>query len=161
MTVLRRCSVFLACLSASVAQADIYKCVDEPGGSPTYTNEKPAPGRKGCTLLSREQPISTVPAMPVRKPATATPTPSSFPRVDDGTQKSRDNDRRRILEQELATEEKSLEEARKALTEQESVRLGDERNYAKFLERVQPYKDKVALHERNVEAIRKEISNLR
>lgn len=160
MTVLR-CSALLFCLSAaSVAQADIYKCVDEPGGSPTYTNEKPAPGRKGCTLLSREQPISTVPAMPVRKPS-ATPTPSNFPRVDDGTQKSRDNDRRRILEQELATEEKALDEARKALTEQESVRTGDERNYARFLERVQPFKDKVALHERNVEAIRKEISNLR
>jgi hypothetical protein len=31
----------------------------------------------------------------------------------------------------------------------------------KVQERLQPYKDKVALHQRNVEAIQKEIANLR
>jgi hypothetical protein len=31
----------------------------------------------------------------------------------------------------------------------------------KVEERLQPYKDKVALHERNIEAIQKEIANLR
>ena len=30
----------------------------------------------------------------------------------------------------------------------------------KVLERVQPYRDKVALHERNIEAIQKEIARL-
>ena len=62
---------------------------------------------------------------------------------------------------ELAAEEASLLEARKNLEEQESIRLGDERNYQKKLDRVQPFKDKVALHERNIEALRKEIGNLR
>jgi hypothetical protein len=41
------------------------------------------------------------------------------------------------------------------------VRSGDEKNYQRVLDRLQPYKDKVALHERNVEALRKEIRNLR
>lgn len=41
------------------------------------------------------------------------------------------------------------------------MRSGDERNYQRVLDRLQPFKDKAALHERNIEAIRKEISNLR
>ena len=46
--------------------------------------------------------------------------------------------------------------------------MPDERNVAgrgvntsKVDQRVQPYRDKVALHERNIEALRKEIGNLR
>ncbi len=95
------------------------------------------------------------------KAAPRTPTPAVFPRVDDNAQKARDTDRRRILESELAAEQKNLEEAKKALAEQEAVRSGDERNYQRVLDRLQPFKDKVALHERNLEAIRKEIANLR
>lgn len=163
MSVLRRLPVLFACLFAAAAQADIYKCVDEQGV--TYTNDKPAPGTKGCSLLSRELPVSTMPPPPARKaaptPAPSQASPTSFPRVDDNTQRSRDNDRRRILEQELATEEKSLDESRKALAEQEAIRTGDERNYARVLERLQPYRDKVSLHERNVEAIKKEIAGLK
>jgi len=147
------------------AQADIYKCVDENGHT-TYTNEKTGSQSKGCTLMSREQPVSTVPA-PARKNhsgasgTTATSTPSHFPKVDDSTQKTRDNDRRKILEQELANEEKLLEDAKKELAEQEPVRQGNEKNYQKYLDRIQGYKDSVRLHERNIEAIRKEITNLK
>ena len=81
--------------------------------------------------------------------------------MDDGTQKSRDTDRRRILEGELALEQSALEQAKKELATQETTRNGDERNYQKVIDRVQKYKDTVALHARNVEAIQKEISNLR
>ncbi|MGC3962117.1 MAG: DUF4124 domain-containing protein [Rhodocyclaceae bacterium] len=143
-------------LAAPMAQADIYKCLDD-AGHVTYTNDRPASG-KGCTLLTREQSITTIPAP---KRAAQTPTPASFPKVDDATQKSRDQTRRQILDSELATEQKQLDAAKKELADQESVRNGDERNYQKFLDRVQPYKDKVALHERNIEAIRKELSNLK
>jgi len=38
--------------------------------------------------------------------------------------------RRKILEDELATEEKGLLDAKSKLTEQESVRHGDEKNYS-------------------------------
>ena len=76
-------------------------------------------------------------------------------------QKERDNDRRRILESELAAEQKNLEQARKDLAEQEAVRSGDERNYQRVLERLEPFKNKVALHERNIEAIQKELGKLR
>ena len=40
-------------------------------------------------------------------------------------------------------------------------RRGDERNYQKVLDRLQPFKDKVDLHKRNIEALRREISGLR
>ena len=93
--------------------------------------------------------------------AAGTPSPAGFPKVDGDTQKARDNDRRKILEQELATEQKNLDQAKKELAEQEAVRTGDERNYQRVIERLQPFKDKVALHERNIEALKKEIGNLK
>lgn len=145
------------CLLASTAQADIYKCMDDSGHT-TYTNGKPEAGQKNCSLMTKDQPVST--AAPQKK-ASATPTPASFPKVDGDTQKSRDNDRRKILETELATETKALAAAKKELAEQEATRLGDEKNYQKFIDRVQPYKDKVALHERNIDALNKEIAKLK
>ncbi|MEC5384380.1 DUF4124 domain-containing protein [Uliginosibacterium sp. H3] len=148
--------VLLIGVATSAAHADVYKCVED-GGRTTYTNDKPAPGVKGCTLLSRDQPVSSVPG----PKKSATPTPSTFPRVDDGTQKSRDNDRRKILEQELSSEEGLLATAKKDLAEQESVRNGDEKNYQKFLDRVQPYRDKVKQHETNITKLKTEINNIR
>lgn len=150
-------AVFVLGLS-SVARADIYKCVDD-AGHVTYTNQRAA---KGCTALSRDLPVSSVPGRhtPSRS-AASSPSPSSFPKVDSDTQQRRDSDRRKLLEQELSAEEQSLEQARKQLAEQESVRMGDERNYQRVIDRVQPFKDKVALHERNIEALKREIRNLR
>jgi hypothetical protein len=139
------------------AQADIFKCMDEQGRV-TYTNTRAA---KGCSTLSRDLPVSSVPGAQGGGGKPASAEAASFPKVSDDAQKSRDSDRKRILTQELATEEKSLEEAKKALAEQEAVRLGDERNYQKVLDRVQPYKDKVELHQRNVDALKREIAGLK
>ena len=141
-------------LAVPLARADVFKCVDEEGHV-TYTNTKPSAKAK-CSQLSRDQRVSTVPGR-----ATSAPSPAGFPKVDGDTQKARDSDRRKILEQELAAEQKSLEQAKKDLAEQEAIRTGDERNYQRVLDRLQPFKDKVALHERNIEALQKEIRNLR
>ncbi len=146
--------VWVAAWVAMPAWADVYKCVDEDGHV-TYTNTKPSPKAK-CTALSRDQRVSTVPGR-----ATNSPTPAGFPKVSGDAQKARDNDRRTILEQELAAEQKNLDQAKKELAEQEAIRTGDERNYQRVLDRLQPYKDKVALHERNLEALKREIGNLR
>ena len=81
--------------------------------------------------------------------------------MNENTQKARDDERRRILEQELADETKQLAQAKEQLTAQEAVRNGNERNYERFLERVQPYRDAVATHERNIEAIKREIAGLK
>lgn len=75
--------------------------------------------------------------------------------TNEGAQKARDNDRRHILEQELATERRQLEQARRDLAEQEAVRP------AAPAERLLPYRDRIGQHERNLQAIQKELSGLR
>lgn len=146
----------LAFASSPVFADTLYKCVD-PQGQTTYTNQKT--NGKNCSILSQDKPVTTFAAPPKAKPNT--PTPDGFPRVSSEAQKSRDSDRKRILEDELSTEKQNLDEAKKALTEQESVREGGEKNYQKYLDRVKPYQDQVQLHERNIEALQKELSNLR
>ncbi len=147
----------LALLAALPARADIYKCTDA-AGHVTYSNV----ATKGCAKMNLD-PISTIPAA---KPAAKTPTPAGFPRVEENAQKARDNDRRRILEQELASEQKNLDEAQKRLAEGEVPRPEDRNaggsiNQGKLQERVQPMRDQVQMHERNIEALRKELQNLR
>jgi hypothetical protein len=74
-----------------------------------------------------------------RKPSSASnPTPADFPRVDVATQQQRDTTRRRILTDELTTERNALDLARK------TGKTTD-----------------VALHQRNVQMLEKELSNLR
>jgi hypothetical protein len=152
---MRTLLLILAFCASSFAHAQIYKCVD-PDGRTTYTNDRTL--TRGCQPLASDQSVSSVPAP---RPSTTQATPSTFPRVTPDSQRARDDSRRQVLEKELATEEAALAEARKALAEQEAIRLGDERNYQKVLDRLQPFKDKVELHQRNVEALRRELSGLR
>lgn len=152
---MRTLLLILASCASALAHAQVYKCVDADGKT-TYTNDRSL--ARGCQPMSSDQSVSSVPAP---RPSTAQPTPSTFPRVTPDLQRARDDSRREVLEQELASEEAALESARKALTEQEAIRLGDERNYQKVLDRLQPFKDKVELHQRNLEALRRELSGLR
>ena len=156
-------SILLASLALPVYADSIYKCIDANGGT-LISNTRVD---KNC------KPVVTGPdsSMPAPKPrpgsgsassgATANPSPASFPKVQEDTQKARDTDRKRILEQEMAGEQRNLEQAKKELAEQEAIRSGDERNFQKVLDRVQPYKDRVAQHERNIQQIQRELSNLR
>jgi hypothetical protein len=156
----------------ALAQDTVWRC-SEGDGRQHYTNIKKETEGKNCQVVTKE--VSVVPApaaagtrYPVPGPvapqgtaATATTTPPGFPRVDRDTQRARDESRRKILQDELATEEKSLADARAKLTEQESVRHGDERNYQRVLDRLKPYQEAVERHERNVAALRKEILAIR
>jgi hypothetical protein len=145
----------LLALLAPPAFADIWECTDDSGNK-RFTNIKSE--SKGCRLLHVVVP-NTVPG--TRPPTKAFESPKNFPRVDGDTQRSRDAERRRILEQELANEQKLLDEARKELAEQESQRLGNERNYQRMLDRLEPYKKKVKLHEDNVANLRRELASAR
>ena len=143
----------LLALAIPHAAAEIWECVDESGNK-RFTNIKSE--AKGCKLLD-VPPLNTVsaPGKPQSKTAAR---PADFPKVDGDTQKQRDNDRRKILDQELANEQKLLDEARKELSEQESQRLGSERNYQRVLDRLEPYKKKVKLHEDNIANLRRELA---
>lgn len=161
MRPLQALPLLLLLCTALPAQAAVYKCVDADGRV-TYTND-PSLAR-GCKRLDSGQAVSTVPApvpAPVPRPAASPTTPSTFPRISADDQRARDDGRRQVLESELRTEEEALAEAERNLLEQESVRLGNERNYQKVLDRLQPFKDKLELHKRNIEALRREISGLK
>jgi hypothetical protein len=145
----------LALALAAPAWGDTFKCVDA-NGRPTYTNIKDETKGKNCSVVMRE--ISVVPATPAARSA-ANPSPAGFPKVDPATQKARDGARRRILEEELGAEEKALVQAKAELAEQEGIRTGDERNYQRVLDRLQSYKDEVERHEKNIAALKKELSN--
>ena len=69
----------------------------------------------------------------------------------------RDDDRRRILEGELAKEEARLAELRREDNHGEPERHGSERNYQKYLDRVQRLKDDIARAEANLVTLRREL----
>lgn len=146
------------CLSqVELAFAEIYKRVDSQGHV-TYSSE-PIKGGKKLDL----KPLATIPGRPSQRA-----TPEDFPRVDTQTQKSRDSTRRIILEDELATEEKSLTAARTTLKdlEKNTPPLIDAdgvpfRNTGLHAEKVKAAQDAVTLHEQNIKALKTEISNLK
>ena len=91
-----------------------------------------------------------------------------FPRVNSETQSRRDDARRKILEDELATEQKALEEARIRLKEGQDnpevykTASGQTfRNVAKYEEKVKALQDEVSAHEKNVQALQTELSNIK
>ena len=156
-----RCLSLIGLLAGALslpALGDTFKCVDANGRA-TYTNINEETRGKNCSLVMRE--ISVVPAIPPARAAKPPSSPADFPKVDPATQKDRDQSRRRILEDELAGEQKALTQAKAELTHQESIRTGDERNYQRVLDRLQKYKDEVERHEKNVEALKRELGNIK
>jgi len=150
------------------SHAVLCKYVDDDGHV-TYSDA----AVKGAKKVSCIEAPPPPPPRPVQAPAAnpsagaqpaapnAAPQRSSLPSVPPEAQRQRDDARRKILMDELAAEEKSLDQARKALAEGEAVRMGDERNNQRYLDRVQGLKDRVSQHERNVNALRNEITKLR
>jgi hypothetical protein len=75
-------------------------------------------------------------------------------------QRSRDAQARRILEGELRREEARLEALRREFAGGEPERRGDERNYARYLQRVEELRAAIARAEADVAAIRRELARL-
>lgn len=135
---------------ALCAQAEIYKFIDDQGNV-TYTNI-PRPGAKKLEL-DPPPATPTLPksATPPARPRVTTPSPAYFPKVDASTQRRRDDMRRQLLMQELASEQRNLEAARRALAEAS-------RQPGANLNRLA---DSVRLHEKNIEMLNKELSLIR
>jgi hypothetical protein len=136
---------------------EIYKCVDA-NGRPNYTNDKRETSGKKCELVTRQ--VNIAPAPPAPPPRSAAARPGSFPRETAAERSIRSASSRQILEQELATEQEALAKARQDLAAAEGIREGGERNYARVLERLQPYKDSIETHEKNIEALKRELGSL-
>jgi len=142
----------LLCMGCSSwVQAEIYKSVDAEGHV-TYSNT-PSRGAKKLGLEPLAPPSRST-HEPASRPsrARANASPSDFPRVDSSTQRSRDSTRRKILADELATEEKLLADARVNLKQGESSH-SDGKLHAQ--------QEEVTLHEKNVSALKTELANLK
>jgi hypothetical protein len=160
----------LTITGAAQAQTQVYKCTDAQGRVEFTDSNK-----KGCKVLDLPGYIPAPPAravVPAPAPAARTnsppgsaaaaaPSPSDFPRVDTSQQRARDNDRREILNEELRAEEQKLAEQRREFNNGEPPRNGNERNYAKYQERVAQMREDIGRTERNIEALRREIGNIR
>lgn len=141
------------------ADSDVYLCVDEHGNK-EYKNTGLTKGCKkvdlpGLTIV----PAPTLPAS--GKKSSSAKAPSDFPKVDDSTQKARDSDRKQILQDELKSEEQKLADQKTAFNNGEPERLGNEKNFAKYQERVTTMKEDIARTEKNIEALKREIANLK
>jgi hypothetical protein len=131
---------FAASLSilAAGAGAQPMKCVDASGkvrylDATLVGSEKCEPVKEGTNVVP-SQPASQAPAR------TRAPNPADA----------------RASEATLAAAQSRLDEARKNLAEQEAIRTGGERNYARVQERLQPFQEAVQQAEQEVERIRRE-----
>ena len=181
----------VAMSGAAWSQSTIYKHVDE-SGRVTYTN-KPM---KGATVLELD-PITTIPGTPAPaaaptavkavakvevvdradKPAVQPTLASIEPQV----RRKRDNDRRRILEEELTREEATLTQVRESILQEQQnpqlvaavramqqanepspTQMAEMRgNIEKASGRIRGLQATVAEHEKNIEALKKELGALK
>ena len=165
-----RCGALALMLWAGASSAQIFRC-ENPNGVIEYSNA-PSSGRdRACRPVDLPA-ITTIPApkLPARAAtspqggngtAARAPSPENFPKVDGPTQKARDTDRRRILEDELAKEEGKLADLRKEFNAGEPERRGDERNYQRYLDRVQRLKDDIGRSEVNITSLKRELASVR
>jgi hypothetical protein len=136
-------------MPAAAQVTEIFKCRDAQGRW-TYTNDRRQAEKDKCETVA-----SQINVAPPQKSAR----PSNFPRESSAERAAGKGRQREILEKELKSEEAALAKAKQALAEQEATRGGDERNYARVEERLKPFKETVEVHEKNIEALRREIAN--
>ena len=187
-------SLAVAATTSTFAQTTIYKQVDE-SGRVTYSN-KPM---KGATVMELE-PITLIPGLPSSAvahtravatldrvdtpkpaPSAAAPALPTLASIEPQVQRKRDDDRRRILEDELQREEQSMNEVRSSLTQEQqnpvliaAVRAAQQasdptpsqivemrNSIDKASGRIRGLQATVAEHEKNIEALKKELGALK
>jgi len=161
----------LAVDSSSTATAQVFRCESE-SGVPEYTNTP----RAKCRRLDLA-PLTTIPAPPSKSsssaPSSAT-TPASTSRnasqrpsgsgdtalrVDPATQKARDADRRRILQDELAKEQARLDSLQPEIVAAEAALAKG--GAGKAPDRLTRLRDERTRTEGNLKALNREISLLK
>lgn len=157
------------CLAATVAAPavhaqgnPVYRC---PGNLYTDALSVKEAQTRGCrtldgapiTVIQSSTPRSTG-AAPA-KAAGGAPA-GGGERVSGDEQRARDADARRILEAELRKEEEALAALQKDFNNGQPERRGDERNYQKYLDRVDEMKAAITRKEADVASLRRELSKL-
>jgi hypothetical protein len=163
-TLLPRCAVLLlACgavpaLSAETPDSTVmYRC---PGNDYKNTITAKEAERLGCKRIEG----APVTIIQMTKPRAATPVPAagggSAVRVDPVAQRARDSDARRILEGELRVEEEKMAVMQKEFNNGQPERQGDEKNFQKYLDRVNDMRAAIARKLTDIAALQREIKKL-
>jgi len=157
----KRCAYALSwCLAATFATAasaeqSVCKYIDTAGNI-VFSNLPPEKGYRKISCMGADEPRRSTGS------GKTTPTPAGFPKVDTETQRTRDDMRRKVLGDELSAEEKLLAEVRAQYANGAPTPLAEEQsNAAKYQERIARLRQQVQLHERNIEALRKELASRR
>jgi hypothetical protein len=171
-----RVSSFVALLAAAAAMGPtgaaaqeskpVYRC---PGPPVLYTDSLTAQEARdrGCrtiegaplTIVQGRKPAPVASSSANSASGSATLRPGEA-RVDPAAQRARDTDSRRILEAELKREEEKLESLRKEFNNGEPERRGEERNFAKYQERVAELRAAIARKESDLVSIKRELGKL-
>jgi len=116
----------------------------------------------GCKKLEGA-PVTVIQMTKPRPQGTAVPAAaagSGSAKVDPAAQRARDSDARRILENELRTEEERLAAMKKEYNNGQPERLGNEQNYQKYVDRVGQLSAAITRKEADIAAIRRELQKL-
>jgi hypothetical protein len=158
--------------AAQAGGGTVYRCPGAtPGSATLYTDGLTAQEAKdkGCRTIEGA-PITIVQAARPRPPASGAatapgsagsgPARSGEGRVDPAEQRARESDARRILAEELRREEARLAEMVREFNNGEPERRGDERNFARYQERVAQMRSAIQRKEADLAAIRRELAKL-
>jgi hypothetical protein len=138
---------------AQAAVETLWNCKDKDGRT-ILTNQQQDTVGKECRVVQQQR-VTVVPAN-----RGASKAAQNFPKESSSDRMAAKDKQRTTLERELQQEEALLADAKRKLAEQEQIRTGDEKNYARVLERLQPYKDAVEVHNKNIEALKRELANV-
>jgi hypothetical protein len=166
-TITRICAVAILAGAAGAATAAspadtidanvLYRC---PGNDYRNTITPREAEKLGCRKVEGA-PVTVIQSTRPR-PSTATTaaTTASGVKVDPVAQRARDSDARRILENELKSEETKLAAMEKEFNGGQPERLGDEKNYQKYLDRVAEMRSAIERKQIDIAALRREIQKL-
>lgn len=138
----------------------VYRC---PGNLYTDQITPKEAAERGCKTLDGA--LVTVVQGSARKPAAGAASGASGAaradaRIDPADQRARDSDARRILVAELSKEEDKLAQLRKDYNGGAPERRGEERNFARYQERVAELKAAIDRKEADIAAIKRELAKL-
>lgn len=145
----------------ALAQAGtVYRC---PGPPVLYTDQITTQEAKDRNCRTIEGAPITVVSPPRPRPVAGNAPNGGNARPSEGKvepadQRSRDSDARKILEAELRREETKLTDLQKEFNNGQPDRKGDERNYQKFLDRVEEMKAAIERKQSDVAALKRELS---
>lgn len=131
-------------LSCSI-QAGVYKHVDEHGNV-TYSNV-PSNNSKKIAL----PPLVVVPSVD---------SGNVEERIAKRREAMKTEEQREQIQSKITEEEKRLNEVRSEYKDGNPDRLGSERNYQRFLNRVERLREEIDVREKNLNGLRKELQEL-